>query len=48
MVTGDKLLDGPVPSARDTIGTRVLAAALAVVASGISWWVHQLGQGAAF
>ena len=48
MVTGDKLLDGPVPSAHDTMGTRVLAAALAVVASGISWWVHQLGQGAAF
>ena len=48
MVTGDKLLKEPVAASRDTASTRVLAALLAVVASSLSWWVHQLGQSAAF
>lgn len=48
MISGDKQLEAPVPSSQDTAGTRVMAAVLAVVASGIAWWVHQLGQSAAF
>ena len=48
MVHGDKLLDTPVPAARDTLGTRLLAAALAVVSSALAWWVHQLGQSSGF
>ena len=48
MVTGDKLLKEPVAASRDTASTRALAALLAVVASSLSWWVHQLGQSAAF
>ena len=48
MVTGDKLLEEPVAASRDTASTRALAALLAVVASALSWWVHQLGQSAAF
>lgn len=48
MVTGDKRLEDPVPTSRDSTGTRMLATALAVAASAISWWVHQLGQMAAF
>lgn len=48
MVSGDKQLDAPVPPSQDGAGTRVLAAVLAVAASGIAWWVHQLGQVAAF
>lgn len=48
MVTGDKCLAEPVTASRDTAATRMLAALLAAVASALSWWVHQLGQGAAF
>lgn len=48
MVTGDKLLDEPVAASSDTASTRALAAVLAVVACALSWWIHQLGQGAAF
>ena len=48
MVTGDKCLAEPVSASRDTASTRALAALLAVVASALSWWIHQLGQGAAF
>ena len=48
MISGDKQLEAPVSPARDSAGTRVLAAVLAVTASGIAWWVHQLGQVAAF
>ena len=48
MVTGDKCLAEPVTASRDTAATRMLAALLAVVASALSWWVNQLGQGAAF
>ena len=46
MITGDKTMEPTVPSARDTAATRVLAAVLAVVASGLSWWIYQLGAGA--
>lgn len=48
MINGDKQLEAPVAPARDSVGTRVLAAVLAVVASGLAWWVHQLGQVAGF
>ena len=48
MVQGDKLLEEPVPASSDSAGSRTLAAVLAIVASAISWWIHQLGQGAAF
>ena len=48
MISGDKQLEAPVAAARDSVGTRVLAAVLAVVASGLAWWVHQLGQAAGF
>lgn len=48
MVTGDKLLNDPVPSAHESAGTRLLAAVLAVIASGASWWIYQLGLSAAF
>lgn len=48
MVTGDKLLDGTVATSRDSAGTRLLAAALAVAASAMAWWVGQLGQIGAF
>lgn len=48
MVQGDKLLEEPVPASSDSAGSRILAAVLAIVASAISWWIHQLGQGAAF
>ena len=48
MVTGDKLLQEPVAASRDTAGSRALAAVLAVLASTLSWWIHQLGQSAAF
>ncbi len=48
MVTGDKCLTEPVAASRDTAATRMLAVLLAVMASALSWWVHQLGQGAAF
>lgn len=48
MVTGDKTLELPVPSTRDTAARRLLAAALAVLASGLAWWVNQLGQSAGF
>ena len=48
MVTGDKLLDTPVTAAQDSIGTRLLAAVLAIASSGLAWWVHQLGQVSGF
>ena len=48
MVTGDKQLEAPVTAAQDSAGSRLLAAVLAVVASGIAWWVHQLGQVSGF
>ena len=48
MVHGDKQLEAPVTPARDSAGSRILAAILAVVASGIAWWVHQQGQSAGF
>ena len=48
MVTGDKSLPSPVPAARDSAGTRVLAAILAVLASALAWWVNQLGASAGF
>lgn len=48
MVTGDKKLNTPVPSARDTAARRLLAAMLAALASGIAWWINQLGQSAGF
>lgn len=48
MLTGDKLLPAPVPAARDTAATRLLALALAALAAGIAWWVHGLGQGGGF
>lgn len=48
MVTGDKQLPSPVPPARDTAATRALAAVLAVLASGLAWWVNSLGLGGAF
>ncbi len=48
MVTGDKCLAEPVTASRDTAATRMLAAVLAVLASALSWWIHQLGQAAAF
>lgn len=48
MVTGDKQLPSPVPAARDTAATRALAAALAVLSSGIAWWVNSLGAGGGF
>ncbi|QXZ08920.1 cytochrome b/b6 domain-containing protein [Comamonas sp. Y33R10-2] len=48
MVTGDKLLNEPATPAHDSAGTRLLAAVLAVIASGASWWIYQLGHSAAF
>ena len=48
MVTGDKLLQEPVPASRDTAGRRALAVVLALLASALSWWIQQLGQSAAF
>lgn len=48
MLSGDKQLQAPVTPARDSAGTRALAAVLAIAASGIAWWVHQLGQVTAF
>lgn len=48
MISGDKQLESPVTSARDSLGTRLLAAVLALVSSGLAWWVHQLGQVASF
>lgn len=48
MVTGDKHLADPVTASRDTAGSRTLAALLALAACALSWWIHQLGQGAAF
>ncbi|MDO5693918.1 MAG: cytochrome b/b6 domain-containing protein [Pseudomonadota bacterium] len=44
MVLGDKLMAEPVPAARDSAGTRLLALLLLGVASGVVWWVVQLGQ----
>jgi hypothetical protein len=43
MVTGDKLLQEPVLRAA-TPPPPALAALLAVVASALSWWIHQLGK----
>lgn len=48
MVTGDKSLPSAMPGARDSAGTRVLAAILATLASGIAWWVNQLGASSGF
>lgn len=48
MVTGDKTLALPVPGSRDTAARRLLAAALALMSSGLAWWVYQLGQSAGF
>ena len=48
MITGDKRLAEPVPPASDTGASRLLAAFLALLASGLSWWVQQLGAAASF
>ncbi len=44
MLLGDKRLAEPVPPARDSAGTRLLALLLLGVAAGVVWWVVQLGQ----
>ncbi len=43
MLTGDKHLPEAVPPSRDTASRRLLAALVAAVASGVAWWVQQLG-----
>ena len=46
MVTGDKLMAEPVPPARDTLGTRLLALVLLAVAGGVVVGVVQWGASA--
>ncbi|MFT4194113.1 cytochrome b/b6 domain-containing protein [Ottowia sp.] len=46
MVTGDKLLPEPVPAARDTPGTRLLALVLLAVAGGVVYGVVRWGASA--
>jgi cytochrome b len=44
MVKGDKALAAPVPSARDTAGSRLMAAIIfAVCASAVAWMVNRAG-----
>ena len=46
MLTGDKLMAEPVPPARDTLGTRLLALVLLAVAGGVVVGVVQWGASA--
>ncbi|MEN9630658.1 MAG: hypothetical protein RJA10_3886, partial [Pseudomonadota bacterium] len=43
MLTGDKLLPAGTPSATDSLGTRLLAAGLAVACGALVTWVVKLG-----
>lgn len=43
MVTGDKMLQAPATPSQDGWPQRVLALVLAAAASGVAWWVYQLG-----
>jgi cytochrome b len=45
MVTGDKTLTEPVPAARDSSGTRLLALGILVLCALFVRWVVSLGQG---
>lgn len=45
MVTGDKTLTEPVPAARDSAGTRLLALGILVLCALFVRWVVNLGQG---
>ena len=44
MLLGDKQLPHPVPAARDSGGTRLLALVLVGLAAGLAYWVAQLGN----
>lgn len=45
MVHGDKMLDTPLPSAHDRVGTRLLALALLAVCAAFVGWLVSLGGG---
>ena len=44
MVLGDKLVPVPVPSARDTVASRVLALGVWALCAGVVYWIVGLGQ----
>ena len=48
MLTGDKQLPVAVPASRDSLGTRLLALGLLLLASLLAWWVSRLDAGAGF
>ncbi|OZB47155.1 MAG: cytochrome B, partial [Thiomonas sp. 14-66-4] len=43
MITGDKLVEVPVPATRDTALMRLLAAVLLTLGVALAWWVSSLG-----
>jgi len=43
MITGDKLVEIPVPATRDTALMRLLAAVLLALGVALAWWVSSLG-----
>lgn len=46
MLVGDKVVEAPVPAARDTLVTRLLALALLGLSAGVVYWVIGLGASA--